>query len=195
MQYFYKKNNELNKTIMKKRGLLIFISLIYFNINAQIYTSTNVLYELKSTTSIEVFQARAEDGEAAFNSSTGKLAFKGNVKSLKFSNALMQEQFNEDYMESDKYPQLSFVGEVDNMPDFTKDGEYTLKAKGVFSIHGIERTKDVNVNFVIENGKLKVYASFQLRPREFNIQIPNIVIEKIAEEIEIIINTDLISKN
>jgi hypothetical protein len=173
------------------RWELIFVLIFVYTIcNSQIYTSSIIMTEFSSRTSIESFAAKSSIGNSALNIKTGKLIFKISIKSFNFSNTLMQEHFNETYMESEKYPVASFEGKIVDLPDMKKPGEYSLKVKGVFSIHGVEKTKEIIANFIIENETvIESNAYFKLRPSEFKIIIPNLIVQKIASDIDVIVNS------
>jgi hypothetical protein len=87
------------------------------------------LVSLYSKAPIEDIDALSDKGTSVFNAATGELAFSVPIRSFKFDKALMQEHFNENYMESDKYPQAIFKGKINEKPDVTKDGIYPVTAK------------------------------------------------------------------
>ncbi len=107
-----------------------------------------------------------------------------------FPKPLMQEHFNENYMESTKYPKSTFSGKINEKTDLTKDGVYRVSCSGLLYIHGVEKRITVPGVFEVKNGQVNLKASFPILLDDYNIKRPNIVIEKIAEQIEIKIDAD-----
>lgn len=105
----------------------------------------------------------------------------------------MQEHFNDDYMESSKYPKSEFKGKIENVNNvnFSKDGTYKVVAKGKLSMHGV--TKDVSIpgTIVIKGKEATLNAKFMVVPQDYNIKIPSMVASKIAKSIEITVNSIL----
>jgi polyisoprenoid-binding protein YceI len=115
--------------------------------------------------------------------STGDILFKVPIKSFEFKQALMQDHFNENYMESDKFPQASFKGKILNMDklDLTKDGTQTIDVEGDLSMHGVTKKISTKANFEVKVGKINASTTFPLTLKDFNIITPNK--EKLAETV------------
>jgi len=115
------------------------------------------------------------------------------IKSFKFEKALMEEHFNENYLESEKYPKAKFKGKINNMPsiDLDKDGVYVAEVKGDLSIHGVAHPIQLNANITVENGNVKADAAFDIAVADYDIKIPKIVEDKIAKTVQIIVDLDL----
>jgi polyisoprenoid-binding protein YceI len=113
------------------------------------------------------------------------------IKGFEFKRALMQEHFNENYLESDKIPKAGFKGKITNLAsvDFTKDGIYPVEVSGDLTIHGV--TKKITAKGTIEiKGKVvTVKSKFEVVPKDYNIQIPSLVENKIAKEVDVNIDT------
>lgn len=145
-----------------------------------------------SHTPIENIEAVNNEAAAAVNGATGDVVFQVPIKSFKFEKQLMQEHFNENYMESDKFPKAEFKGKLDpSSVNFAKDGVYKTTVTGKLTMHGV--TKDINVpgTITIKGGTATVDAKFNVKPADYGIKIPAVVASKIAEQIEITINTVL----
>lgn len=121
----------------------------------------------------------------ALDATTGDIVFMVLVKSFEFKKALMQEHFNENYMESEKFPKAIFKGKIDNLSaiNFSKDGTYDAVVSGDLTIHGVTKK-------VTQKGKIKVAGSnvtllsdFQVALADYNIEIPSMVAEKISKDI------------
>ena len=116
---------------------------------------------------------------------TGNIVFQLPVKSFKFERELMQEHFNENYMESDKFPkaQLDMVI-VENL-DFTKDGTYDITLKGTLEMHGVKKDREIKGKLTIKNGQpVSATAEFMVKLADHGIKIPSIVGANIAEDVK-----------
>ena len=118
---------------------------------------------------------------------TGNIQFAAIIKAFEFERSLMHEHFNENYIESDKYPKAEFSGKITNNGDvnYAKDGTYPVKVKGKLSIHG--ETKDVETNgtLTVKNGKISAAATFDVALSDYNVSIPSIVADKVAKTAKI----------
>src|ERR1700744_2040523 len=104
-----------------------------------------ITFNASAPSSPEKIEAVNNEVANILDTKTGNIGFQAPVESFKFERELMQEHFNENYMESDKFPKAEFKGNITNMSDvnFGKDGSYNAKVSGKLTIHGV--TKDVNV--------------------------------------------------
>ena len=105
----------------------------------------------------------------------------------------MQEHFNENYMESETYPNSTFVGKVLNIKDvnLAKDGIYKVVVEGDLTMHGITKKINTNGTFEVKAGKITGTATFNVAPKDFNIKIPQAVIKNIAETIQVDVKINL----
>ncbi|WP_205509510.1 YceI family protein [Longitalea arenae] len=142
---------------------------------------------------IETIQANHRSVTCVLDSRTGALQFAVLMKGFEFKKALMQEHFNENYVESDKYPKAEFRGQVVNNSDiaYTKDGEYKAHVKGKLTLHG--QTKDVEADgkINVKNGKLVANSVFTILMSDYNISIPNLVKENMSNTVTITVNCTL----
>ena len=140
-----------------------------------------------SKTPLENIDAVNNEVASALNTQTGELAFSLLVKSFHFERALMEEHFNENYMESDKMPKASFKGKIDNLVavNFSKDGSYAVTAAGEMTIHGVTQKISVPGTLIIKNGLPQVLAKFKVAPKDYAIKIPGLVADKIAETMNV----------
>lgn len=124
-----------------KYFLVILLFLVKFGRpDPDIYLSKNVRVTLYSHALIEDIKAETSSGISVYNATTGELDFSVNIASLHFEKAFMQQHFNSDYMESDRYPKAIFKGKLLEHIDLTKDGTYHVNAAGEFTVHGVART-------------------------------------------------------
>lgn len=135
-----------------------------------------------SHTILEDIDAENNQVMAAIDAGKKSLAFSCMMKQFVFPRKLMQEHFNENYVESDKYPKATFSGMYTEEINWEKDGEYDVTIKGRLTIHGVTRDIQVPAKFQIANGKVTGTTTFKLNPTDYNISIPFIVRDKIEKE-------------
>lgn len=140
-----------------------------------------------SYTPIEVIEAHNRQGVSILDTETGDIQISILIKSFEFKVALMQEHFNENYLESDKFPKASFKGKVDQLDkiNLKTDGNYTSSVTGDLTVHGVTKNVTVPGTFEVKDGKVTAKAKFTISPKEFGIVIPSLVENKIAKDIEI----------
>ena len=100
----------------------------------------------------------------------------------------MQEHFNENYMESDKYPQATFKGKINEKPDVTKDGTYPVTAAGIFEVHGVKQTRTITGKITVKSGAISLSSEFMVACKDHQIEIPKLVFYNIAENIRVQVN-------
>jgi len=171
-----------------KKIFLVFLSIGLFQFaGAQKFISKNGHIWFYSYTPVEVIEAHNRQVVSILDAATGDLQFNLLVKSFEFKIALMQEHFNENYMESDQYPKSSFKGKITDtdMIDFKKDGVYPASVSGDLMIHGITKTITTTGTLEIKGGSITANAKFTVSPKDYNIEIPSLVENKIAKSIDI----------
>jgi len=178
---------------MKKATLFIGMLIMASAAISQKYMTKNGHIKFYSETPVETIEAHNVQVNSALDISTGDFVFKVLMKSFEFEKALMQEHFNENYVESDKYPNAMFKGKVQNIDemDFSKPGEFDAVVDGELTIHGVTQEIHEIGLFKVTGEKVKAEATFILKPEDYKIKIPNTVINKIAEEIEITVDISL----
>jgi polyisoprenoid-binding protein YceI len=146
---------------------------------------------------LETIEGKNKAVGCLLDSKTGTIDFIVQIKSFVFDKKLMQEHFNENYMESDKFPKASFKGQIINLSaiQFSKDGEYKTDVKGKLTIHGV--TKDVTFSgkIIVRSGKLLIASSFSVLLADYNISIPGAVKDKVAKEVKINVQVSLDQMN
>jgi hypothetical protein len=102
-----------------------------------------------------------------------------------FNSALQRTHFNENYIESEKYPNSTFNGKIIEDVDFMSPGMRFIRAKGLLNIHGIDKDRIIRCTIHITPGRISVESNFTIPLEDHEIKIPSIVQQKIAEEIEV----------
>ena len=145
-----------------------------------------------SKTPIEDIDAATKEGISFINIPKAEINFSVLIKSFRFEKALMEEHFNENYMESAKFPKATFKGKIDNIKEinFSKDGEYSAKISGDLSIHGITKKIKSNGKIMIKSGKASANSEFKIKLADYEIKVPSVVSNKIAEEILITVKSN-----
>lgn len=189
------KKIEFNKTKPAMRMLMIVAVLFSaLSINAQKYLTKDGMIRFYSEAPLEEIEAVNNQVNCAFSAGSGDLVFKVLMKSFQFEKALMQEHFNENYVESDKYPNSVFKGKVVNFKnvDYKTPGNYEVDIKGELTIHGETNPVNEKGTFTVrDDGSIDGFAVFFIKLDDYKIKIPKAVVENIAEEIEITVDLNL----
>jgi hypothetical protein len=140
-----------------------------------------------ASTPLEKIEPVNDKGNSVLDASTGRVEFAVLMKAFVFEKALMEEHFQEKYVESDKYPKSVFKGTIDNLKDidFARDGDYKVLASGQLTLHGVTRPIKMTGMLTVSKGALMVSTEFKIAVADFNIVIPSLVREKIAKEVTV----------
>lgn len=139
-----------------------------------------------SSAPLEDIRAVTKTAIGIIDLQTGEVAVSIPMASFDFPKKLMQEHFNDNYVESEKYPKATLVGQITNWPDCrNKTGPSACEFAGELEIHGISRPYKISVEFIESNEVINVNCTFDIRLEDHDIDIPTLVIEKIAEVIEV----------
>ena len=161
-----------------------------------IYTCKTAKVNLYSSAPIEDIEATANTGVSVYNAGTGELEFSVPIRDFHFPKALMEEHFNENYLESDKYPKAIFKGLITDISkvNFTKDGSYPVTVNGDLSIHGVTNKVSVPGTITIKSGIAASVSSFNIKLSDYKISVPKLVKDNIAETINITVNCNYTQK-
>ncbi len=178
---------------MKKIALLFAIVLLSFTVvQEKKQTKTGTITFEASVPSFEEVKAKNEAVTCILNTSNGEIAALALMKGFRFKVALMEEHFNENYIESSKYPKATFKGKIegfDNSKVTTTAKEYTLKGK--LELHG--KTKDINVKAKLKKTgeTINLVSDFTVNTDDFGIKIPSVVSKKVSKNVKVSLNFDL----
>lgn len=130
---------------------------------------------------------------AVLDSKSGAIQFAVQMKGFEFEKQLMQQHFNENYVESDKYPKSEFKGTITNNSaiDYTKEGTYTVQVKGQLTIHGVTKNITSAGTLKIIGGNIDASSTFNVLLSDYNIKIPAIVKDKVSNTIKIAVDSHL----
>ncbi len=182
------------KTI-KSIMILAFVAIGSLATAQKVYTKNGSI-SFFSKAPLENISADNNQVMSVLNQQTGELQFSVIIKSFKFKKALMEEHFNENYMESDKYPKASFKGNVTEVSkvNFTKDGTYNVTVSGDLTLHGVTNKVSAPGTISIKNGVASGSSKFNLKLADYKISIPKLVKDNISETVEITVNCDYSQK-
>lgn len=172
-------------SLLSKMLLLVFLTVIGFRGNAQLFITSSGETSFFSATPVEDISAINKQVASIINTSTGDLAVRIQNVAFKFPNKLMEEHFNENYMESTKYPSTTFKGKIQEQIDFTKMGVYDVTAKGILEMHGVKKEKILKGKITIGKDQIIMTCDFDVKLADYKIEIPTLVLAKIAETIAI----------
>lgn len=172
--------------------LLVLVIAANFGFAQKIITRSGEIKFEASMPAFEEVAAKNNTASAILDSSNGEIAVLALIKAFKFKAPLMEEHFNENYMESSKFPKATFKGKIVNFDASklsTKKTEYDLE--GDLTIHGVTKKVKTKIALVQNGEKLSVVSNLVVKAKDFNIAIPSLVKSKIAEDIAISIKLQL----
>lgn len=171
---------------------LILICLLFSTqLIAQQYYTNKGKVSFFSEAPIENISAINEDVSAIVDSQTGGFAFRLKIDDFTFPNSLMQEHFNESYLESEKYPLSTFTGVIDNFSNLDLSTKQNLKVYGNLSMHGISKDAQMKATAQMIKDELHISSTFDVNLEDYDINIPKIMMYKIAEVIQVVVDMKL----
>jgi len=177
---------------MKFRPFIYLFFIIHFGLfvhelKAQKYKSISSSVHFFSDAPMEDIEATNQDGQSAVDIEKGDIVFSIPIKSFVFEKSLMQEHFNENYMESDKYPKATFIGTVTEYDPSSKEWQ-NAKTNGKMKMHGVEQDIEVNGKLKINETSMEINAKFPIKLEDYKIKIPKVVFYNIAEIVDVTIS-------
>lgn len=175
---------------MKKIFLAAIIMLSAAISEAQVHITKTGKISFSSRSKLENIDAVNNEVSSVINTQNGEMVFAVLMKGFHFQRALMEEHFNENYVESDKYPKATFKGKITNLStvNFTADGNYKVKVSGDLTIHGVTKKTDADGTITVKGGKISAISKFSVKIKDYNISIPSVVKDKISEDIDIVVD-------
>lgn len=175
---------------MNKLLLMIALVGVSYSAMAQKYLTQSATIKFFSETPVENIEAVNNQVSTVLNSENGELVFSLLIKAFTFEKALMQEHFNEKYMESDKFPKSTFKGKIADFDLSKLTNEFTeYKVNGTLTIHGVSKQVELMTKLKMQGQQLVGNSNFQVQLADYDIKIPSAVSDKIAKTIDITIDT------
>ncbi|KXX71920.1 YceI family protein [Flammeovirga sp. SJP92] len=134
---------------------------------------------------IEDITATSTSSMGIMDTATHKVAVSILMTSFEFKLSLMQEHFNENYVESEKFPKATFSGQLSTPPDLNQNGQQEMQVKGKLSIHGKTKPLEAKITFNISDHQIEAQTTFNVALEDFDIEIPQIMFNKIAEVVKV----------
>jgi hypothetical protein len=150
------------------------------------FTKTGTI-SFEAGTSVEDIDAINKSVTSIFDATSGQYEFAVLVKGFEFKRDLMQQHFNENYMESSKYPKATFKGTIVNLDkiSFNKDGSYNATVKGTLEMHGVKKEIQTTGVFKVAGAAVTGTAAFDVLLDDYKIAVPSLVKDKIAKKVKI----------
>ncbi|MDX1684132.1 MAG: YceI family protein [Saprospiraceae bacterium] len=178
---------------MKKLTIILSSLILAVHVYGQTYMTQNGTITFFSETPLENIEAINNQVSSAIDLSSGNIEAQALIKAFSFEKALMQQHFNERYLESHTYPKAKFEGKILNVESLElSDSPQEVQVEGQLSLHGV--TRDLNTTATLQKtGADKIHGEslFYVKPADYEIEIPSGVRQKIAREIEVKIDFDL----
>lgn len=164
---------------------VVFLMQLGFAQGQTLYGTSTGEVSFYSDTPLETIEAVNKKTGIIINATTRELAVQLKITDFIFPNRLMQEHFNENYLESEKYPNASFKGKIKEQIDLTAAGTHTVTAEGSLTMHGVTKPVVVKGTILSQGSDLKLDFKFQVRTEDYQIEVPSLVVTKIAETIDV----------
>ena len=175
---------------MKNYFFIALALIVSISASAQRYKMEKSRISFFSSAPLEDIDAHNEESVGLIDLDKSEFAFSVPITGFQFKKKLMQEHFNENYLESEKYPKAYFQGEILGLN--TKEGEQSVEAKGVLTIHGESNDTTIPSTMIFEGEKLIVKSTFKVRVADYKIEIPKMVVMNIAEVVEVTVVTEFV---
>jgi polyisoprenoid-binding protein YceI len=175
---------------MKKLLIILAFTIIAHSAYCQLYTTRTGYISFYSQMPLEDIKAENNQVYAVIDVAKKNIAFTLLLKGFLFPKELQQEHFNENYVESDKYPKSNFTGSYTGDVTIAKDGVYKIMVKGNLTIHGVTKPVATPATLEVKDGKLLGHCEFKVSPEDYNITIPSVVRDKIAKQVTITVKID-----
>jgi len=165
----------------------VLILVFAVNANAQIYRSKEKLGKIHffSSTPMENIEASTNTANSLLNPTNDTVKFSVTITSFKFPNSLMQEHFNENYLESEKFPKATLMGKINEKIDYKKDGVNKVTANCNVTMHGVTKLYTLAGTLTIKGDELHLVSKFDVKLVDHKIEVPKLVMQKISESISI----------
>jgi hypothetical protein len=175
---------------MKRIVFIFAVSFFFLTANSQKFMTKNGYIGFFSHTPMEDIKSDNNQVAGVLDTSTGEMVFQVLIKSFHFEKALMEEHFNENYMESDKFPKSSFRGKITNLSsvDFTKPGKYDVTVEGDLSMHDVTNKISTKGTIEVVQGGVNAASKFSIVPEDYKISIPKVVRDNIANTLEVTVS-------
>ena len=158
---------------------------------SQIYLANNCTISFFSASPLENIEAINKAAKPIINTSTGDVQIKIAMNGFVFDSPLMQEHFNENYVETEKYPNCVFKGKINETVDWVKDGEYKVTVTGILSLHGVDKERKLEGTITVKGTEISLSTKFNIHIADHDVKVPSLYAKNIAEDVEVKLNATL----
>jgi len=176
---------------MKKLALSLVALAFCSAMSAQIYIAKSCEISFFSASPLEDIEAVNKACKPIINTATNDVQMKIVISAFQFEKPLMQEHFNENYMESEKFPNAIFKGKINETVDWTKDGEYKVTITGKLTIHGVEKERTIDGIVKVKGQEITISSKFKIHIADHGIKVPSLYVQNIAEDVDVKLNAVL----
>ncbi|WP_343744408.1 YceI family protein [Chitinophaga sp.] len=174
---------------MKNLFLLFSLVIITSAVSAQdVFSCKNTRFSFFSSAPLEDIEAKTDKGVSAINVKTGAIYFKVPIASFQFRKKLMQDHFNQNYLESDKFPFAEFKGKVVENTDLSRNGTYEVTVEGTLNLHGVDKAYREKGTITVKDGNITAGSTFNIRVADHRIDVPSMVVKNVAEVVAVTVN-------
>ncbi|MBK8366969.1 MAG: YceI family protein [Bacteroidetes bacterium] len=171
----------------------LFVIAITTAASAQLYRgkadASSISFFSKSP--LEDIDATNKKVTVVIKTTTNDIQFAVPMIGFKFPKPLMEEHFNENYVESSKFPTCTFKGKIVETIDFTKDGEHKVNVKGTLDLHGVTKEIETAGTISIKGTEVHVVSAFKIKVADYGIKVPSLYVQNIAEIVDVKVNAVL----
>ncbi len=175
-----------------KKSMLILIGVLACNLAySQLYKGKTSTIHFLSKATLEDIEATNKNAVVVLDATSGAVQVQAQIKAFKFASSFMESHFNENYLESPKYPFATFKGKITEKVDFSKPGDYPVTCVGKMDMHGVTQEVSIPGTLKINGTEITLVANFKVKPADYKIKIEGSYTQKIASEIAVDINSVL----
>lgn len=172
------------------KGLLLIFCCLALNAHAQRYQTSSATIQFFSEAPLEDISAITTKVNSVMDTASKAIVILIPIKSFEFDKKLMQEHFNENYLESEKYPNAIFKGKIDGIKSVI--GTRAAKAFGTLELHGVVKEIEIDGNISFDGTTYKLISNFNIKLEDYKIKIPKAVFYNIAEEVEVTVDLEYV---
>ncbi|MBC7694469.1 MAG: YceI family protein [Burkholderiales bacterium] len=172
----------------------LLVILLTVSANAQLFRgkpdASSISFFSKSP--LEDIDATNKKAVIVLKTTTNDIQFGVPMISFKFRKPLMEEHFNENYVESTKFPTCTFKGKINETIDYTKDGEHKVTSKGTMNLHGVSKEVEADGTIAIKGNEITIVSTFKIKVADYGIKVPSLYVKNIGEVVDVKVNAVLI---